>query len=224
MGVGGQLLFHPSAAVLCLDQVLDVVDLSAPTDDPCRYAKGAWSECDTKTNTRTRTLTLKKGDAATCEQTKTIQKKCKKGMRVHVAACRYDKGTWGDCANGRMTRTDALRPNSDPSCEQARQITKKCKPKGQKKTKGRRARAEERTAASRVDLSGEQTQRRRVLLRHLQGRTPQQAVSEGLMRRDDTTSSWETLKLLAGPFHHVVTSYLFLFINCKCYSNQRSSY
>lgn len=100
-------------------------------NDPCRYAKGAWSECDTKTNTRTRTLTLKKGDAATCEQTKTIQKKCKK-------ACRYDKGAWGECTSGRMARTDALRPNSDPSCEQARQITKRCKPKGQKKAKGTR--------------------------------------------------------------------------------------
>ncbi|KAJ1525477.1 hypothetical protein ONE63_010287 [Megalurothrips usitatus] len=99
--------------------------------DPCRYAKGAWSECDTKSNTRTRTLTLKKGDSATCEQTKTIQKKCKK-------ACRYDKGAWGECSNGRMARTDVLRSNSDPSCEQARQITKKCKPKGQKKAKGTR--------------------------------------------------------------------------------------
>nr|CAD7411808.1 unnamed protein product [Timema cristinae] len=47
--------------------------------DPCRYVKGAWSDCDSKTNMRTRTLTLKKGDQQTCEQTKTIQKKCKKG-------------------------------------------------------------------------------------------------------------------------------------------------
>ena len=102
--------------------------------DPCRYAKGPWSECDTKSNTRTRALTLKKGDAATCEQTKTIQKKCKKGKPT----CRYDKGAWGECTSGRMTRTDSLRANSDPSCEQARQITKRCKPKGQKKAKGTR--------------------------------------------------------------------------------------
>lgn len=56
-----------------------------------------------------------------------------------VAACRYDKGAWGECTSGRMARTDALRPNSDPSCEQARQITKRCKPKGQKKAKGESA-------------------------------------------------------------------------------------
>nr|CAD7597897.1 unnamed protein product [Timema genevievae] len=49
--------------------------------DPCRYVKGAWSDCDSKTNMRTRTLTLKKGDQQTCEQTKTIQKKCKKGVQ-----------------------------------------------------------------------------------------------------------------------------------------------
>ena len=47
--------------------------------DPCRYVKGAWSDCDPKTNMRSRILTLKKGDQNTCEQTKTIQKKCKKG-------------------------------------------------------------------------------------------------------------------------------------------------
>jgi hypothetical protein len=41
--------------------------------------KGSWSDCDPKTNTRSRILTLKKGDQNTCEQTKTIQKKCKKG-------------------------------------------------------------------------------------------------------------------------------------------------
>ena len=50
----------------------------------CRYTKGAWSECDPRTNTRTRTLTLKKGDAATCQQTKTVQKKCKKGKETSV--------------------------------------------------------------------------------------------------------------------------------------------
>jgi hypothetical protein len=47
--------------------------------DPCRYVKGTWSDCDPKTNMRSRILTLKKGDQNSCEQTKTIQKKCKKG-------------------------------------------------------------------------------------------------------------------------------------------------
>ncbi|XP_019870513.1 pleiotrophin isoform X2 [Aethina tumida] len=100
----------------------------------CRYGKGAWSECDPKTNQRSRTLTLKKGNQTTCESTKTIQKKCKK-------ACRYEKGAWGECnAQSQMTRNDKLKPNSDASCEQNRQITKKCKPKGAKPTKGKAAR------------------------------------------------------------------------------------
>jgi len=98
----------------------------------CRYGKGAWSECDPKTNMRSRTLTLKKGNQTTCEATKTVQKKCKK-------ACRYEKGAWGECnAQSLMTRNDKLKPNSDASCEQNRQITKKCKPKGTKPTKATR--------------------------------------------------------------------------------------
>lgn len=44
----------------------------------CRYNKGAWTECDTATNQRSRSLTLKKGDS-TCESSKIITKKCKKG-------------------------------------------------------------------------------------------------------------------------------------------------
>ncbi|KRG05682.1 uncharacterized protein LOC6581451 isoform X2 [Drosophila mojavensis] len=47
----------------------------------CRYGKNPWTECDTKTNTRSRTLTLKKGDPA-CDQTRTIQKKCKKSVSI----------------------------------------------------------------------------------------------------------------------------------------------
>lgn len=46
--------------------------------DSCRYTKGTWSECDPKSNTRSKTLTLKKGEGS-CVQTRTIQKKCKKG-------------------------------------------------------------------------------------------------------------------------------------------------
>lgn len=99
----------------------------------CRYAKGGWSECDAKTNQRSRTLTLKKGNQTSCEPTKTMQKKCKK-------ACRYEKGTWSECnAQGQMTRSDKLKPGSDPSCEQKREITKKCKSKSVKPTKGKKA-------------------------------------------------------------------------------------
>ncbi|XP_046666812.1 uncharacterized protein LOC124358554 isoform X1 [Homalodisca vitripennis] len=108
--------------------------------EPCRYEKGPWSECEPKTNMRTRTLTLKdrkKGDAtaaaANCEPTKTIQKKCKKGKK----ACRYEKGTWSTCsAQNEMVRTDTLKDKSDSTCEQTRQITKKCKSKGQRPAKG----------------------------------------------------------------------------------------
>ncbi|KAF7269179.1 uncharacterized protein LOC143204182 isoform X2 [Rhynchophorus ferrugineus] len=98
----------------------------------CRYSKGGWSECDPKTNQRSRTLTLKKGDQTNCESTKTMQKKCRK-------ACRYEKGTWGECnPQAQMTRTDKLKQGSDASCEQKREITKKCKTKVAKPTKAAR--------------------------------------------------------------------------------------
>ncbi|XP_008210922.1 uncharacterized protein LOC100121341 isoform X1 [Nasonia vitripennis] len=89
----------------------------------CRYVKGQWSECDPRTNMRTRTLTLKKGDKSSCEQIKTITKKCKKGK-----ACRYEKGAWTSCVSQNMTRIDNLKANSDPTCEKTRRITKRCKP------------------------------------------------------------------------------------------------
>ncbi|KAK7791040.1 hypothetical protein R5R35_006843 [Gryllus longicercus] len=114
------------------NEVLIRSERGAKNKDQCRYVKGSWTECDTKTNMRTRTLTLKKGDRATCELTKTIQKKCKK-------ACRYEKGAWSDCSpQNQMTRNDSLKANSDPSCEQSRLITKKCKTKGGRNNKGGR--------------------------------------------------------------------------------------
>lgn len=99
----------------------------------CRYVKGQWSECDPKTNTRSRTLNLKKGDKS-CEQTKTISKKCKK-------ACRYEKGTWSGCVNQLMTRIDNLKANSDASCEKMRRLTKRCKQEAntKKASKGERS-------------------------------------------------------------------------------------
>jgi pleiotrophin len=48
------------------------------TETNCHYEKSQWSPCDEKTNVKARTLTLKKGDE-TCEKTKKIEKKCKKG-------------------------------------------------------------------------------------------------------------------------------------------------
>ncbi|XP_066905406.1 uncharacterized protein [Halyomorpha halys] len=104
--------------------------------DPCRYEKGPWSECDSATNTRSRTLTLKKkaGETgstsqAACEPTKTIKKPCKK-------ACRYEKGTWSACnAQNEMVRTDTIKEKSDPTCEQKRLATRKCKNKGNRGSK-----------------------------------------------------------------------------------------
>ncbi|XP_049540845.1 uncharacterized protein LOC125954505 isoform X1 [Anopheles darlingi] len=115
---------------------------SAAANSQCRYSKGPWTECDAKTNTRSRTLSLKKGETS-CVQTRTIQKKCKK-------ACRYDKGAWSDCDNnGQMSRTDNLKQTSDATCQTTRVVNKNCSqgkskdkqnkpPKAEKKEKGLR--------------------------------------------------------------------------------------
>ncbi|EAT48727.1 AAEL000288-PA [Aedes aegypti] len=109
-------------------------------DSQCRYTKGPWTECDAKSNTRSRTLSLKKGEQS-CVQTRTIQKKCKK-------ACRYDKGAWSECnPSGQMTRTDSLKSSSDATCQSTRVVNKNCNqgkskdkqnksPKAEKKEKG----------------------------------------------------------------------------------------
>ncbi|XP_055620735.1 protein FAM133-like isoform X2 [Toxorhynchites rutilus septentrionalis] len=98
---------------------LDNTKQQAQTDSQCRYTKGPWTECDAKTNTRSRTLALKKGETS-CVQTRTIQKKCKK-------ACRYDKGAWSECApNGQMSRTDSLKSSSDATCQSTRVVNKNC--------------------------------------------------------------------------------------------------
>lgn len=88
----------------------------------CRYAKSAWTECDLKTNTRSRTLTLKKGEP-NCLPTRTMEKKCKK-------SCRYEKGTWSECTNGQMTREDKLKATGgiESSCEPVRNTNKNCNP------------------------------------------------------------------------------------------------
>ncbi|XP_016959742.1 uncharacterized protein LOC108031049 [Drosophila biarmipes] len=92
----------------------------------CRYAKSAWSNCDIKTNTRSRVLSLRKGEQ-NCLPTRTIQKKCKKG-------CRYDKGSWSQCIAGQMTREDKLQTeaigDSDQNCNPVRTVNKKCKANG----------------------------------------------------------------------------------------------
>ncbi|CAB3226110.1 unnamed protein product [Arctia plantaginis] len=118
-------------------EVLIRNERGAKNRETCRYVRGAWTECDPKTNIRSRKLTLKPGSPATCESSKTIQKKCKR-------ACRYEKSSWSECSpNGEMSRTDMLRANSDPSCDKSKRITKKCNKNKQiksSKDKGRRNR------------------------------------------------------------------------------------
>jgi hypothetical protein len=82
------LLFFYCAASFCIDYLIESnailfsfhVLMPLPA---CRYTKGAWSECNTATNQRSRSLTLKKGDSS-CEQSKTITKKCKKGQSPFI--------------------------------------------------------------------------------------------------------------------------------------------
>lgn len=118
-------------------EVLIRSERGANNREICRYVKGPWTECDTNSNMRSRTLTLKNRDPNNCERSKTIQKKCKK-------ACRYEKSTWSECSvNGEMSRTDILKANSDAACEQSRHITKKCNKNKQAKVskdKGRQNR------------------------------------------------------------------------------------
>ncbi|XP_047524467.1 uncharacterized protein LOC125062518 [Pieris napi] len=118
-------------------EVLIRNERGAKNRETCRYVRGSWSDCDPKSNVRSRTLTLKKGDPVSCERSKTIQKKCKK-------ACRYEKTSWSECnPNGEMSRTDMLKANSDPTCDQSRRVTKKCNKNKQVKStkdKGRRNR------------------------------------------------------------------------------------
>uniref|UniRef100_A0A182QRE6 Pleiotrophin/Midkine C-terminal domain-containing protein n=1 Tax=Anopheles farauti TaxID=69004 RepID=A0A182QRE6_9DIPT len=118
----------------------DATRAEPAANSQCRYTKGPWTECDAKSNTRSRTLSLKKGESS-CVQTRTIQKKCKK-------ACRYDKGAWSDCDNnGQMSRTDSLKQTSDATCQSTRVVNKNCNqgkskdkqnkpPKAEKKEKG----------------------------------------------------------------------------------------
>lgn len=63
------------------------------TESNCHYEKSQWSSCDEKTNVKTRTLTLKKGDES-CEKIKKIEKKCKKGTQIayiHLYIYKYFK-------------------------------------------------------------------------------------------------------------------------------------
>lgn len=89
----------------------------------CKYFKGSWSDCDASTNTRTRELTLKKGDASVCLPKKTITKKCKK-------QCRYKPSDWGECDNRThtMVRILTLKMGDPDLCQLTKQLVRRCKP------------------------------------------------------------------------------------------------
>ncbi|XP_025097760.1 uncharacterized protein LOC112566047 [Pomacea canaliculata] len=88
----------------------------------CKYFKGSWSDCDASTNTRTRELTLKKGDASVCLPKKTITKKCKK-------PCKYDKGPWSECSESSSQRERQLTlKKGDPNvCNATLTLVKPCR-------------------------------------------------------------------------------------------------
>ncbi|KAL5009509.1 hypothetical protein ScPMuIL_011814 [Solemya velum] len=96
----------------------------------CRYTKGDWSECDEATQMMTRTLTLKRGDPASCEETKQVSFSCKKVERkLRKKACKYNKGTWGECdpSTNQRSRILTLRKGDASQCEATKTITRKCK-------------------------------------------------------------------------------------------------
>lgn len=88
----------------------------------CKYIKGAWSECDSTTNTRTRELQLKKGDKTVCLPKKEITQKCKK-------PCKYNKGPWQPCnsATNEKSRELTLRKGDPSICNATISVVKSCR-------------------------------------------------------------------------------------------------
>lgn len=70
---------HLSFVCCCCFRKKIILFLVSHYSASCRYEKSQWSECNPESNIKTRTLSLKKGDEG-CIQTRTIQKKCKKGI------------------------------------------------------------------------------------------------------------------------------------------------
>lgn len=58
-------------------------DSPLPLAGTCRYSKSAWTDCNLETNTRSRILTLKKGDNH-CQPTRMMEKKCKKRKAIQL--------------------------------------------------------------------------------------------------------------------------------------------
>ncbi|KAL8573582.1 hypothetical protein ACOMHN_047852 [Nucella lapillus] len=94
---------------------------TATKTSQCKYKPLAWSECDVRTNTMLRTLTLKSGDPALCTPTKELTRKCRK-------PCKFSKGEWSECeeGSGLRTRTDHLVKGAPADCEPTRVISRKC--------------------------------------------------------------------------------------------------
>ncbi|XP_041351382.1 uncharacterized protein LOC121370308 [Gigantopelta aegis] len=87
----------------------------------CKYTFGPWSKCITSTNTKSRMLSLKKGDPEVCEQTKELKRKCRN-------QCKYSFGNWTDCDPDTQTRsrTKLLIKGDKSTCKQEISFSKSC--------------------------------------------------------------------------------------------------
>jgi len=117
---------------------------SSPAAGPpagCKYNKrgAARGDCDPSTNTRTITLTLKKGGSE-CPQTKEVTKPCRQDRasrspragrtgRGRNTGCRYMRAEWSECdaTTNTMTRTMSLKKGDPDTCEPTKTVTKRCK-------------------------------------------------------------------------------------------------
>ncbi|XP_059145748.1 pleiotrophin-like [Physella acuta] len=100
----------------------------------CKYnKKGKESECNTSTNTKEITYTLKKGDAE-CQATIVKKKPCSnsKPKKAKGSGCKYEKqgATWTECdpVTKKKSKEMKLKAGSGSQCPPTQTKTKSCKP------------------------------------------------------------------------------------------------
>lgn len=100
-------------------------------EDNCRYKKGpdsVWSECDGD-NMMSMERVLKDPAQADCAPTKTFQRPCKqrKVKQGKKAGCKYARGEWSDCVEGKKTRVDTLKKErGEAECPAERTKERRC--------------------------------------------------------------------------------------------------
>ncbi|XP_064629634.1 uncharacterized protein LOC135488768 [Lineus longissimus] len=111
--------------------------------EKCRYKKKdtAWSTCIN--GKKTKVLALLPTSGTSCNATKTITKDCRvragrqgrdsSAVALTEKACKYTKGDWSECVDGKRTRTNTRKPTSEASCPAQQVIEKNCKSKKPKK-------------------------------------------------------------------------------------------